>query len=48
MTYGVLPDLQGRPDLTALADRHGAAGSANGRGRLRTYLGIAPGVGKAT
>jgi two-component system sensor histidine kinase KdpD len=46
MTNGVPPDLPDRPDPAARADRRGAAWSANGRGKLRTYLGIAPGAGK--
>jgi len=46
MTSGALPGFEGRPDVIAHAAVHGAADSLTGRGRLRTYLGIAPGVGK--
>ena len=45
MTSGARPGLADRPDLiaqAAAADKEVLAG----RGRLRTYLGIAPGVGK--
>jgi two-component system, OmpR family, sensor histidine kinase KdpD len=45
MTSGARPGLADRPDLiaqAAAADKESLAG----RGRLRTYLGIAPGVGK--
>jgi two-component system, OmpR family, sensor histidine kinase KdpD len=45
MTSGVRPDLGDRPDLIARATSHRADCLA-GRGMLRTYLGIAPGVGK--
>jgi two-component system, OmpR family, sensor histidine kinase KdpD len=45
MTSGARPDLEDRPDLTARAFSH-QADSLPGRGTLRTYLGIAPGVGK--
>jgi two-component system, OmpR family, sensor histidine kinase KdpD len=46
MRSGVLPDLQDRPDPPAQPGPHEAAGPPDGRGTLRTYLGIAPGVGK--
>ena len=45
MTSGARPDLGDRPDLTARASSH-QADSPAGRGNLRTYLGMAPGVGK--
>ena len=45
MTSGARPDLEDRPDLVARASSH-QADSLAGRGTLRTYLGIAPGVGK--
>ena len=45
MTSGARPDLEDRPDLIAQASSH-QADSPIGRGTLRTYLGIAPGVGK--
>jgi two-component system, OmpR family, sensor histidine kinase KdpD len=38
--------LEDRPDLIALASAGDGMESLAGRGRLRTYLGIAPGVGK--
>jgi two-component system, OmpR family, sensor histidine kinase KdpD len=45
MTSGARRDIEHRPDLTAQdSSRH--ADSLAGRGTLRTYLGIAPGVGK--
>jgi two-component system sensor histidine kinase KdpD len=46
MTSGALPGLEDRPDLIAQASAGDAMESPAGRGRLRTYLGIAPGVGK--
>ncbi len=45
MTSGARPDLEHSPDLIARATSD-QAGSTGGRGTLRTYLGIAPGVGK--
>src|SRR5258705_607011 len=45
MTSRVRPDPEERPDLIAGAAVQDAD-SLLGRGRLRTYLGIAPGVGK--
>jgi two-component system, OmpR family, sensor histidine kinase KdpD len=44
MTSGVRPDLEDRPGPIARACSR--AESRAGRGTLRTYLGIAPGVGK--
>ena len=46
MTSGALPGLEDRPDLIAQASVADAMESLASRGRLRTYLGIAPGVGK--
>ncbi len=46
MTSGALPGLEDRPDLIAQAPAGDAMESLAGQGRLRTYLGIAPGVGK--
>ena len=46
MTSGGLPGLADGPDPAAAAAAHGATESLAGRGRLRTYLGMAPGVGK--
>jgi K+-sensing histidine kinase KdpD len=46
MTSGTLPGQQDRPDLTAQACVRDAEESPADRGQLRTYLGIAPGVGK--
>jgi K+-sensing histidine kinase KdpD len=46
MNTGTRPGQQDRPDLIAQARRHDAMESQAGRGKLRTYLGIAPGVGK--
>jgi two-component system, OmpR family, sensor histidine kinase KdpD len=46
MNSGTRPGQQDRPDLIAHADMRGAMQSQAGRGKLRTYLGIAPGVGK--
>jgi K+-sensing histidine kinase KdpD len=45
MTSGARPDLEDRPGPIAQASSHQADLQA-GRGTLRTYLGIAPGVGK--
>jgi two-component system, OmpR family, sensor histidine kinase KdpD len=45
MTTRARPGPEERPDLTARASAQDA-GSLAGRGKLRTYLGIAPGVGK--
>ena len=46
MNSGTRPGQQDRPDLIAHADMRGAMQSQAGRSKLRTYLGIAPGVGK--
>ncbi len=46
MTKGVRPAQQDRADPIVQVSAHDATESAAGRGRLRTYLGIAPGVGK--
>ena len=46
MNSGARSGLQDRPDLIGPARVHGATESRAGRGKLRTYLGIAPGVGK--
>ena len=46
MTNSVLPDLEDLPDLIAEASMQGTTESRATRGKLRTYLGIAPGVGK--
>ena len=46
MTKGVRPAQQDRADPIVQVSAHDASESAAGRGRLRTYLGIAPGVGK--
>ena len=46
MTNGAPSDLGDRADLTVQASTHDAMESPAGRGRLRIYLGIAPGVGK--
>jgi K+-sensing histidine kinase KdpD len=46
LTSGARPDPEDRPDLTAQASAHHAMPPPAGRGTLRTYLGIAPGVGK--
>ena len=46
MTSGVVRDPGDRPDLVAQPSVPGATESLTGKGRLRTYLGIAPGVGK--
>ena len=46
MTSGALPSLEDRPDQTAQASADDAMEPLARGGRLRTYLGIAPGVGK--
>ena len=46
MTSGARPDFGDRTDLIAQAHAHDAMQSPAGPGKLRTYLGIAPGVGK--
>ena len=46
MTSGALPGLEDGPDPAAQASADDAMERLAGRGRLRTYLGIAPGVGK--
>jgi two-component system sensor histidine kinase KdpD len=46
MTNGAPSDLGDRADLTVQASTHDAMESPTDRGRLRIYLGIAPGVGK--
>ena len=46
MTSGARPGLEDRTDLIAQASAHDAMQSPAGPGKLRTYLGIAPGVGK--
>src|SRR5580700_7951539 len=46
MNSGTRPSQQDRPDLIAQARMLDAMDSLAGRGELRTYLGIAPGVGK--
>ena len=46
MTSGVQPGLEDRADLIAQASAPDAMLSPAGPGTLRTYLGIAPGVGK--
>jgi two-component system sensor histidine kinase KdpD len=46
MTSGARPDFGDRTDLIAQAHTHDARQSPVGPGKLRTYLGIAPGVGK--
>jgi two-component system sensor histidine kinase KdpD len=46
MTSRALPGLEDGPDPTAQASADDAMEPLAGRGRLRTYLGIAPGVGK--
>jgi two-component system sensor histidine kinase KdpD len=46
MNSGTRPVQQDRPDLIGQARTSDATEPQVGRGRLRTYLGIAPGVGK--
>ena len=46
MTSGARPGLEDRTDLIAPASAPDAMLSPAGRGKLRIYLGIAPGVGK--
>jgi two-component system, OmpR family, sensor histidine kinase KdpD len=46
MTSSARPGLGDRADLIAQASAHHAIVSPAGPGKLRTYLGIAPGVGK--
>ena len=46
MTSGTRPDFTDRAQLIAQAPAPDAIQSPAGRGKLRTYLGIAPGVGK--
>jgi hypothetical protein len=46
MTGGALPGLEDRPDPTAQDCADDAMEPLANGGRLRTYLGIAPGVGK--
>jgi two-component system sensor histidine kinase KdpD len=46
MTSGAPPGPEDRPDLIVQASADDAVEQLAGRGRLRTYLGIAPGVGK--
>jgi two-component system, OmpR family, sensor histidine kinase KdpD len=46
MTSGALPGLEDRPGLAAQDCADDATEPLAARGRLRTYLGIAPGVGK--
>jgi two-component system sensor histidine kinase KdpD len=46
MTNGAPSDLGDRADLTVQASAHDAMEPHADRGRLRVYLGIAPGVGK--
>jgi two-component system sensor histidine kinase KdpD len=46
MTSGARPRFEDRPDPIAQASAREAMESLAGRGKLRTYLGIAPGVGK--
>ena len=46
MNSGTRPGQQDRPDLIAQARISDAMQSQAGRGKLRTYLGIGPGVGK--
>jgi two-component system, OmpR family, sensor histidine kinase KdpD len=46
MTNGAPSDLGDRADVTVQASMHDAMESHADRGRLRIYLGIAPGVGK--
>src|SRR5260370_41157417 len=46
MTSGALPGFEDRPDLIAHASLQAATQSPATKGKLRTYFGIAPGVGK--
>ena len=46
MTSGALPDPEDRPDPIGQASIPDVVEPPAGRGKLRTYLGIAPGVGK--
>jgi K+-sensing histidine kinase KdpD len=46
MNSGTRPGHQDRPDLIEQARMHDAFESQAGRGKLRTYLGIPPRVGK--
>ncbi len=46
MTSSAQPGPEDRPDRIAQASVHDAMEPLAGRGRLRTYLGIAPGSGK--
>ena len=46
MTSGARADFGDRAEVTAQAHAHGARPSSAAPGTLRTYLGIAPGVGK--
>src|SRR5260370_38906928 len=46
MTSGARPGPEDRADLIAQASAHDAMLSRAGWGKLRIYLGIAPGVGK--
>jgi len=46
MTSGVQPGREDRTDLIAQASAHHAKMQPADPGKLRTYLGIAPGVGK--
>jgi two-component system sensor histidine kinase KdpD len=46
MTSGTRPDFTDRAQLIAQAPAPDAVQPPAGRGKLRTYLGIAPGVGK--
>ena len=46
MTSGARPGLEDRTDLIAQASAHDGIQSLADPGKLRTYLGIAPGVGK--
>jgi K+-sensing histidine kinase KdpD len=46
MTSGARPGAEGHTDLIAQACAHDAMLPPTGQGKLRTYLGIAPGVGK--